>query len=81
MSTEDIIEKANKVLTIANWGAWVVSLIFFIKCGDWFGDRWYHWIFAFLLAGLLQKILAVVAKSVVMVAFGLSESGNNEENG
>ena len=74
----NIIEKANKALTIANWVIWFVCLILFLKCGDWFGGRWYHWIFAFVLTGILKQFLGVVAKECVKVSFGLTEPGNND---
>ena len=75
------VEKANKAIKIANFVLWVISLVFFLKCGDWFGGRWYHWIFAFMLAGILNQILAFIVKAGILGAFGLTESKKDEGNG
>ena len=82
MSTEDIIEKANKAISIANLVLYVVSLVLFFKFGNWFGGRWYHWIFALALTGIVQTVLGAIVKECVKAAFGLSgPSGNDEGNG
>ena len=80
MSTENVIEKANKALSIANFVIYIVCLVCFFGCGDWFGGRWYHWVLSFILALVLKAFLGVVAKETVKVSFGLVEPGDNNNN-
>ena len=80
MSTEDVVEKANKVLSIANLVVYILCLVCFFGCGNWFGGKWYHWVLAFLLAGIVKTVLGAIAKESVKAAFGLVEPGDNNNN-